>query len=114
MNSNTIAKKIRDQYVQREETKLDQLRALDSKVKKPALILAYVLGTIASLILGTGMCLAMEVLGTGLMIPGIVIGLVGIALAVANYFIYNKVLESRRAKYADEIIALSDNILGAE
>ena len=114
MNSNTIAKKIRDQYVQREETKLDQLRALDSKVKKPALILAYVLGTIASLILGTGMCLEMEVLGTGLMIPGIVIGLVGIALAVANYFIYNKVLESRRAKYADEIIALSDNILGAE
>ncbi len=114
MNSNTIAKKIRDQYVQREETKLDQLRALDSKVKKPALILAYVLGTIASLILGTGMCLAMEVLGTGLMIPGIVIGVVGIALAVANYFIYNKVLESRRAKYADEIIALSDNILGAE
>lgn len=114
MNNNTIAKKIRDQYVQREETKLDQLSALDSKVKKPALILAYVLGTIASLILGTGMCLAMEVLGTGLMIPGIVIGLVGIALAVANYFIYNKVLESRRAKYADEIIALSDNILGAE
>lgn len=114
MNSNTIAKKIRDQYVQREETKLDQLRALDSKVKKPALILAYVLGTVASLILGTGMCLAMEVLGTGLMIPGIVIGVVGIALAVANYFIYNKVLESRRAKYADEIIALSDTILSAE
>ena len=55
MNNNTIAKKIRDQYVQREETKLDQLRALDSKVKKPALILAYVLGTVASLILGTGM-----------------------------------------------------------
>lgn len=114
MNNNTIAKKIRDQYVQREETKLDQLRALDSKVKKPALILAYVLGTVASLILGTGMCLAMEVLGTGLMIPGIVIGVVGIALAVANYFIYNKVLESRRAKYADEIIALSDTILSAE
>ena len=114
MNNNTIAKKIRDQYVQREETKLDQLRALDSKVKKPALILAYVLGTAASLILGTGMCLAMEVLGTGLMIPGIVIGVVGIALAVANYFIYNKVLESRRTKYADEIIALSDTILSAE
>ena len=114
MNNNTIAKEIRDQYVQREETKLDQLRALDSKVKKPALILAYVLGTVASLILGTGMCLAMEVLGTGLMIPGIVIGVVGIALAVANYFIYNKVLESRRAKYADEIIALSDTILSAE
>ena len=78
------------------------------------MILAYVLGTVASLILGTGMCLAMEVLGTGLMIPGIVIGVVGIALAVANYFIYNKVLESRRAKYADEIIALSDTILSAE
>lgn len=110
MTNNTV-KRIREQYVQREETKLDQLRALDSKVKTPALVFAYVFGSIASLVLGAGMCFAMEVIGTGMMIPGIAIGLVGIALVTANYFIYKKILESRRAKYAEEIIALSDSIL---
>ena len=46
------------------------------------------------------------------MIPGIFIGIVGMILALINYPIYKKVLNSRKKKYADEIIKLSDNIMG--
>ena len=45
------------------------------------------------------------------MVPGIVIGVVGMVLAIINYPLYKKILSSRRIKYADKIIALSDNIM---
>lgn len=57
------------------------------------------------------MCLAMQVIGN--MMPlGIVIGVVGIAMVSANYFIYRAMLNARKRKYADEILALSDELLG--
>ena len=48
--------RIRASYVQREVTKLDELKKLDKKVKRPAQIFAYVYGSLSSLVLGTGMC----------------------------------------------------------
>ena len=45
MNNNDydfIARQIRSQYTQKEPTKLDELRALDRKVKKPANVFAYI------------------------------------------------------------------------
>lgn len=105
--------RIRQEYTEKENQKLDKLRALDRKVKLPAEIFAYSFGTVGSLVLGTGMCLAMGVIGNGLMIPGIVIGCLGIAAVSVNYFIRNKILASRKKKYAEQIMALSDEILNA-
>ncbi len=110
---NTI-EKIRASYTQKETTKLDELKALDRKVKRPAQIFAYTLGTAASLVLGTGMCLAMQVIGAGLafaMPLGIGIGLVGIALVSINYPLYKKILKDRKNKYAKQIFELSDSLL---
>ena len=45
-----------------------------------------------------------------LMILGI-IGLVGISMTTSTYFIYNKILKSRRNKYANEIISLTEELL---
>lgn len=45
------------------------------------------------------------------MAPGIVVGVTGMAMAIANYPLHKKILESRRKKYAGEIIALSDRIM---
>lgn len=103
---------IRSQYEAKSEqqTKTDALCALDRKVRRPAAIAAYVIGAVGTLVLGTGMCLAMKVIGD-LMPLGIAIGVVGIAIVCANYFVYKKILERRKKKYADQIIALSDEIL---
>ena len=46
-----------------------------------------------------------------LMILGIIIGLVGISMTTSTYFIYNKILKSRRNKYANEIISLTEELL---
>lgn len=45
------------------------------------------------------------------MVSGIVIGVVGLVMAVLTYPIYKKILNSRKKKYADEIIKISDSII---
>lgn len=116
-----LVQKIRTQYTEKENTQLDELKALDKKVKKPANVFAYTFGTIGALVLGSGMSLAMNVIAPGtyygitigenMMLPGIIIGLAGIAMVSVNYPIYKGILNSRRNKYADKIIALSDQIM---
>lgn len=120
-DQNFLVQKIRTQYTDKENTQLDELKALDKKVKKPANVLAYTFGTIGSLVLGSGMSLAMNVIEPGkyfgitisenMMLPGIIIGLLGIAMVSVNYPIYKSILGARRNKYSDKIIALSDRIM---
>ncbi len=105
-------KKIQGQYFPKERTKLDELKALDRKVKLPAEVFAYSFGSVGALVLGTGMCLAMKVIGN-MMALGIVVGLVGIGLVTLNYFLYKKILKSRRKKYAEQITELAGELLNA-
>lgn len=110
------AQKIREQYMEKQSTELDALRALDAKVKRPANIFAYTFGTISAIVMGAGMSLVMTDIGatlgmTNTMIPGIVIGVVGMAAAIVNYPVYKGILTSRRRKYAKDIIAASDKII---
>ena len=119
MNKNDqefLVQKIRTQYTEKEDTALDELRALDTKVKRPANVFAYVFGSIGAIIMGSGMSLVMTEIGgiVGIaspMAPGIVIGAVGLLMAIVNYPIYKNILASRRKKYADKIIALSNKIM---
>lgn len=111
-----LVQKIRTQYTEKEHTELDALKELDRKVKRPANVFAYVFGSISAIIMGSGMSLVMtdigETIGVGnVMVPGIIVGVVGMVLAIINYPMYKNILSSRRKKYADEIIALSDKIM---
>mgnify|MGYP000485009163 FL=1 len=111
-----LVQKIRTQYTEREHTQLDELKKLDTKVKKPAKIFAYLFGSAGALIMGVGMSLTMTDIGSAIGIestltPGIVIGLAGIFMAAINYPVYKSMLNNRRKKYADKIIAISDSIM---
>ena len=119
MNKNDrqfMAQKIRTQYMEKESTELDALRKLDAKVKRPANIFAYIFGSISTIIMGSGMSLVMTDIGSTIgmestMVPGIIIGIVGMLMAIINYPIYKGILGSRRKKYADQIMKLSDKIM---
>ena len=119
MNNNDqqfIAQKIRAQYMEKESTELDELRVLDAKVKRPANVFAYIFGSVSALIMGAGMSLVMTDIGTTLsientMLPGIIIGIVGIIFAIINYPMYKGILSARKAKYADKVLALSKKIM---
>lgn len=119
MNKNDkefLVQKIRTEYTEKENTQLDALKKLDAKVKKPANVFAYVFGSIAAIIMGSGMSLVMtdigEIIGVAdAMIPGIITGVVGMLMAIINYPVYKKFLASRCKKYSNEIISLSDKIM---
>lgn len=119
MNNNDtrfIAQKIRTQYMEDNVSELDALRALDKKVKRPANVFSYIFGSVSAIIMGTGMSLVMTDIGESIgisnaMVPGIIIGVLGMALAIANYPIHRRVMASRREKYKGEIIKLSEKIL---
>ena len=110
MNENKVVEKIVNSYTEKENTKLDELKALDGKVKKPALIFAYVFGSISALLLGFGMCVAMQVILADLMWLGIVVGVVGIALCLLTYPIYKRILNSRKNKYREQILSISNEL----
>ena len=119
MNKNDqefLVQKIRTQYTEKEHSQLDALKELDTKVKRPANVFAYVFGPISAIIMGSGMSLVMTDIGTQFgmtetMVPGIAIGVIGMVMAIVNYPMYKKILASRRKKYADKIIALSDELM---
>ena len=111
-----LAQKIRAQYTERTTTELDELRKLDAKVKRPANVFAYVFGSLSAIVMGSGMSLVMTDIGaaigiTSALVPGIAIGVVGMALAIVNYPIYKGILSARKKKYGEEILALSEKII---
>ena len=111
-----LVQKIRTQYTEKKHTNLDQLKALDAKVKRPANVFAYVFGSISAIVMGGGMSLVMtdiaEIVGiANPMLYGIIIGVVGMGMAFINYPIYKGILNARRKKYAGRIIELSDKIM---
>ncbi|MGN1131737.1 MAG: dihydropteridine reductase [Ruminococcus sp.] len=119
MNKNEqeyLVQKIRTQYTEKKHTQLDALRELDAKVKRPANVFGYIFGSISAIVMGSGMSLVMTDMGATLglsnaMVPGVVIGVVGMLMAIVNYPLYKGILNSRKKKYAGQIMKLSDRIM---
>lgn len=110
------ARKIRNQYETTAPTELEKLKMLDRCVKAPVTRFAYGMGIFAALVMGSGMSLIMTDIGEFLhlgkpWLPGLVIGVTGLVMAVLNYPIYRKRLIARRKKYASQIMELSERIL---
>ncbi len=113
MNTDKIlAEAIAKDYAPKDNSKIVALKKLDNKAKLPATIFTCSFGIISALIVGTGMSLAMQVIGSGTiaMVAGIVIGIVGFILCGINYPIYKRKLEKDKAKYAYEIVELAREI----
>ena len=121
MNKNDqefLVQKIRTQYTEKEHTSLDELKALDRKVKRPANVFAYVFGSISAIIMGAGMSLVMTEIGEVISLApkmampvGILIGVVGIVLVCVAYPLYNRIVKKEREKIAPEIIRLTDELM---
>ena len=113
MNTDKIlAESIAKEYAPKNKTRIVALKKLDNKAKLPATVFTYTFGIVSCLVAGLGMCLAMQVIGSGMvmMAIGIVIGIIGFAGCGINYPIYKKLLEKGKQKYAFEIVELARQI----
>ena len=104
--------KIRKKYTEptEKEDKMEKLRHLDASASKPGIITAWCLGIAGALLLGVGMCCTMVWADT-LFVPGIVIGVVGIACVAAAPAVYKRITKKRRKKLAPEILRLTDELM---
>ncbi|MBO5325869.1 MAG: hypothetical protein J6A80_06530 [Lachnospiraceae bacterium] len=107
---------IRKKYLPKEEDKMAQLRRLDASVYRKGTVVSLVIGIIGALIMGVGMSLVMTDIGAKLgmesvMVPGIVIGVVGLIGVCLAYPAYQAVTKHERERIAPEIIRISDELL---
>ena len=105
--------KIREKYLPKEVTKLDQLRALDAGVTKRGTAVSLVHGILYALVLGLGMSCCMVWAGK-LFLPGVLIGCIGLAGVAATYPIYNRIVKQDRERIAPEILRLTEELAFGE
>ncbi len=95
--------------------KMAELRRLDAAVTNKAMTVSLTVGILGALVMGAGMSLIMTDLGeilnlTSVLIPGIIIGIVGMAGVIAAYPLYQIVLKKERAKAAPRILKLTEEL----
>lgn len=118
MNTDKIyAEQLANEYAPKDTSKVVALRKLDAKAKLPANIFTYTLGIISALLMGVGMYLSMNVIGsgtTGMFVLGVIIGVIGLIGMGINYPVYKKILVRGKQKYAFEIMELAKEISDEE
>lgn len=103
-------KRIREKYISKEADKMEQLRHLDRSVNQKGTMVSLIVGIIGVLVMGFGMSCVMVWAGKW-MIPGIIIGVAGIAIVALAYPLYNHITKRERQKVAPEIIRLTDELM---
>ena len=105
-------KRIREKYISKEDTKMKQLRRLDAGVTKKGTMISIIIGVIGAMIFGAGMSCVLVWNGS-LFVPGIIIGLLGLAFMVAAYPAYIRITEKEKEKVAPEILRLTEELIKA-
>ena len=111
---NAEVQAIRKKYLPKSESKLEELKRLDETVQASGMVESLCAGIGGALIFGLGLCLALQVIGTGLIatILGVLIGMVGITGMMAAYPIYCKVFAQTKEKYVPRILELTAELTG--
>ena len=102
---------IRSKYLPPEQKidKMEQLRRLDKSTTKMGTIISITTGILGCLLLGVGMCCTMVWMEKWFL-PGVIIGIVGIAAIAIAYPLYTRITKRKREKAAPQILKLADEL----
>ena len=93
---------IRSKYLPKRESRPEELKRLDRRVKTAGTAQALALGIVGCLIFGFGMCLAIQVIGSSIA-PGAFVGAWGIAIMAAAYPVQRSFFRKTKAKHQARI-----------
>lgn len=107
---NAEIEKIRKKYAPQTsaESKLEQIKKLDSSVESEGIACALAIGIPGSLVLGVGMRCTM--VWTNLFVLGIIVGIIGMVMCGAAYSIYKNTINKRRAEVGPQILKLTEEL----
>ena len=113
---NAEVQAIRKKYLPREESKFEELKRLDEMVQNSGTLESLCFGIGGALIFGFGLCLAMQVIGSGIfaIVLGVLLGIVGMVSMIVAYPIYRKVFTNAKTKYAPRILELTAELTGGK
>ena len=103
-------KRIRAKYAPREEDKMVTLRRLDESATRKGTMVSLVAGILGALVMGGGMSCIM-VWGGALFVPGLILGILGIAGVIAAWPLYQHITQKERQRIAPEVLRLTDELL---
>lgn len=106
---NMEVQEIRKKYLPREESKFEELKRLDYTVQNSGMMESLCAGIGGALVFGLGMCLAMQVIGSGVILIalGVLLGIIGMGGMLAAYPVYRKVFDKTKQKLAPRILELT-------
>ena len=83
---------------------------MDAQVQNSGITESLCVGIISSLVFGTGMCLVMQMLGSGIItiVLGVLIGLMGMAGMILAYPVYRAQQRKAKEKLSPRILELID------
>ena len=102
--------KIREKYLPKEPSKIEKLRLLDKNATKCGTAVSIAQGILYTLLLGLGMSCCLVWQGM-LMIPGVIVGSMGMVGMVLTHPIYRHIVKKDREKIAPEILRLSEELM---
>lgn len=103
-------KRIRSKYLPKEEDKMAQLYRLDASATQKGTVVSLIVGIVGILIMGGGMSCCM-VGPADLMVPGIVMGVIGMGIAALAYPLFARITAKERERIAPEILRLTDELM---
>ena len=103
--------RIREKYLPREETKLDELKRLDRTVQSAGTVESLCLGVCASLVFGLGMCFSLKIIGDMVWL-GILLSLIGMAGIIYAYPLCCKCHNKAKEAHMPRILELAAELSG--
>lgn len=109
---NKEIQEIRKRYLPQSESKLEELKRLDMQVQNAGMVESLCIGIMSSLVFGLGMCLAMQIIGTGIgmMVLGIVIGIIGMAGILVAYPVCRRKQRKAKENLSPRILELTEEL----
>ena len=104
-----IKKKYTGQPESQEEDQLELLRKLDKSSTRKSTIVSIAMGAAGCLTMGIGMCCTM-VWAAAMFLPGIIIGVIGIAMMAAAYPVYVHITKRERARIAPQVLDIIEKL----
>ena len=101
---------IRAKYEPAGESSLELLRRLDDGVTRKGTVVSLCVGITGTLVMGGGMSMCM-VFPDALLVPGIVVGVAGMAIVAAAYPLYAHITRRERERIAPQILRITQDLL---
>ncbi|MBO5109417.1 MAG: hypothetical protein J6D21_01750 [Clostridia bacterium] len=107
---NQEVESIRKKYIPQEESKIEILRKLDSRVQTAGMIESLCIGIIGALVFGIGMCFFLDVF-VGVAWIDKILFVAGMMLMIPAYPMHRHISRKTKAKLTPEILRLTDELM---